>query len=179
MKWNKPVTFCLVVITMALSSCAQNGLQIGNSLTLCCPGNYQSYEVYGIQTENMPIFLRDYVIDEFELAFGELGLERNDQINDLIVTLTYEHVNLNAEQEDIDPFFRSESISEDLRYIAVVDINMRETATGKSVWGGKISRIHTVSPGEYMHEDRARGAFLQTFRNLLESYPSNINYNVM
>ena len=179
MKRIKPATLGLVVLMITLSSCAQYGLQIGNSLTLCCPGNYDSYEAYGIRTENMPIFLQSYVISEFEAAFGELGMERNDQINDLIVTLTYEHVNLDAEQENIDPFFRSESISEELRYIAVVDINMRETATNKPVWGGKISRIHTVSPGEYMHEGRARGAFLQTFRDLLTSYPSNIAYNAM
>ena len=179
MKRIKPATLCLIVFTLTLSSCAQNGLQIGNSLTLCCPGSYQTYEAYRIETKNMPIFLQDYVVSEFEIAFNELGMERNDQINDLVVTLTYEHVNLNAEQEYIDPFFRSESITEDLRYIAVVDINMRETATNKSVWGGKISRIHTVSTGEYMHEGRARGAFLQTFRDLLTSYPSNIAYNVM
>lgn len=179
MKRIKPSALCLVVTMFALSSCAQYGLQIGNSLTLCCPGKYDTYEAYGIKTANMPIFLQSYMIGEFEAAFGELGMERNDQINDLIVTLTYEHVNLNAEQENIDPFFRSESIAEDLRYIAVVDITMRETATNKAVWGGKISRIHTVSPGEYMHEDRARGAFLQTFRDLLTSYPANIAYNAM
>ncbi len=168
-----------IVVLCTLSSCAQYGLQIGNSLTLCCPGDYASYEDYGIRTADMPIFLQSYVISEFEAAFGELGMERNDQINDLIVTLTYEHVNLNAEQENIDPFFRSESITEELRYIAVIDITMRETATNKAVWGGKISRIHTVSPGEYMHEGRARGAFLETFRDLLISYPANIAYNEM
>ncbi len=179
MKRTKLSSLALVAIALTLSSCAQYGLQIGNSLTLCCPGNYASYEAYGVRTENMPIFLQSYVINEFAAAFGELGMERNDQINDLIVTLTYEHVNLDAEQENIDPFFRSESITQDLRYIAVVDITMRETATNKPVWGGKISRIHTVSPGEYMHEGRARGAFLQTFRDLLTSYPTSIAYNVM
>jgi len=75
--------------------------------------------------------------------------------NDLILTLSYEQVNLNPEQEDINPFIRQESIDVELRYIAVIDISMLETRTGEEVWVGQVSRIHTVSPGEYMHEGRA------------------------
>jgi len=99
-------------------------------------------------------------------------MERNDQINDLIVTLSYQHVNLNPEQEDINPFVRQESIDVELRYIAVINISMVETRTGDKVWAGQVSRIHTVSPGEYMHEGRARVAFLETFRDVLRSYPA-------
>ena len=98
-------------------------------------------------------------------------MERNDQVNDLIVTLTYQHVNLDPETEDINPFIRQESIDVELRYIAVVNVSMRETRTGEEVWAGQISRIHTVSPGEYMHEGNARVAFLETFRDLLSNYP--------
>ncbi len=170
----KSVIALSVSILFGLNGCVQNGMQIGNSLTLCCPGNYSEYEDYGVQVVDMPNFLRGYVVDEFDLAFQELGLERNDQINDLVVTLSYEHVNLNPEQQNIDPFFRSESITEELRYIAVIDISMKETSTDKMVWSGKISRIHVVAPGEYMHEERARGAFLQTFRDLLAGYPASI-----
>ncbi|MFM1896518.1 MAG: hypothetical protein RLZZ385_1592 [Pseudomonadota bacterium] len=137
-----------------------------------CPGNYNNYDAYGVEVVDMPLFLRDWVVDMFDSAFQEHGMERNDRINDLIVTLSYRHVNLNAEQQDINPFIRQESIEEELRYIAVVEISMRETATGTPVWSGEISRIHTVSPGEYMHEGPARVAFLETFRDLLSNYPS-------
>ncbi len=161
----------LLLVVLFLTGCVQNGLRIGNTVTLCCPGNYADYEAYGLQTENMPLFLRSWVVEMFDTSFQELGMERNDQINDLLVTLSYQHVNLDPETEDINPFVRQESIAVELRYIAVIDISMRETRTGEDVWAGQLSRIHTVTPGEYMHEGPSRVAFLETFRDLLSNYP--------
>lgn len=167
-KWRTLLLACLLVV----GGCAQSGLRIGNTVTLCCPGNYNNYEEYGVEVVDMPLFLSEWVVDMFDAAFQEKGMARDDRINDLIVTLSYRHVNLDAEQQNINPFIRQESIEVELRYIAVVEVSMRETATGQEVWAGEISRIHTVSPGEYMHEGPARVAFLETFRDLLASYPS-------
>ncbi|NKB34536.1 MAG: hypothetical protein GKR91_15700 [Pseudomonadales bacterium] len=163
--------FVLLGMTLTFVGCAQNSLQIGTNLTLCCPGTYSEYTEYGLSVENMPLFLRDYVVAEFDEAFQEKGLERNDQINDIRVVLSYNHINLNSQQQDVDPFVRVESISVQLDYVARIEIEMIETRSNDVVWGGTISRIHQVIPGEYMHEDRARPAFLQAFRNVLASYP--------
>ena len=162
----------VLALMLVFTGCAQTGLQVGNTVTLCCPGSYTDYEEYRLQTEDMPLFLSDWIEDMFDSAFQELGMQRNDQINDLFVTLSYQHVNLNPAQQDINPFIRQESIDVELRYIAVVNISMRETRTDDEVWAGQISRIHTVSPGEYMHEGRARVAFLETFRDMLRNYPA-------
>ena len=166
------VLLVFVVVFALISACTGSNLRIGNNVTLCCPGDYEKYQSFGVTTEELPLFLRDYVVTEFATAFEEQGLTRNDQINDLIVTLSYRHINLNADQQHIDPFIRQESINVELRYIATIDISITETSTGKKVWGGEISRIHTVSPGEYMHEHRAVVAFRETFRDLLQHYPS-------
>lgn len=165
----KPLALLLMLAMLA--SCAATGPRIGNTLTLCCPGNYANYEDYGVRVENMPLFLRSWVTEMFDSAFQERGMTRNDQINDLVVTLSYRHVNLDPETQDINPFVRQESIDVELRYIAVIEITMRETGSGEEVWAGEISRIHTVSPGEFMHEGPARVAFLETFRDLLADYP--------
>lgn len=162
----------LFFVAVLLASCAQNSLRIGNSVNLCCPGDYASYKSFGIETQDMPLFLRDYVVEEFSGAFQERGLVRNDQINDLRVTLAYRHINLDHEQEDIDPFIRQESIDVQLRYIATIDIIMKETSTNKAVWAGEVHRIHVVSPGEYMHTHRAVAAFRETFHDLLQHYPA-------
>ena len=166
--------FLALCISVLLSSCASNSLQIGTNLTLCCPGNYSEYAEYGVTTSNIPIFLRDYVVAEFDGVLEEKGLVRNDQVNDIRVELNYTHVNLSSEQQDIDPFVLMEAFTEELSYIARIDINIVETASNRPVWGGSISRIHQVTPGEYMHEDRARPAFRQAFRAVLASYPSLI-----
>ena len=171
MNYVKRTRAALLAVMLVFTGCTQTGLRIGNTVTLCCPGSYADYEAYRLQTENMPIFLRNWIVDMFDSSFQERGMERNDQVNDLIVTLSYQHVNLNPETEDVNPFVRQESIDVELRYIAVVNVSMRETRTGEEVWAGQVSRIHTVSPGEYMHEGPARVAFLETFRDLLADYP--------
>ncbi|MCB1649779.1 MAG: hypothetical protein H7A05_10525 [Pseudomonadales bacterium] len=159
---------------LILAACSSNpGMRIGNTVTLCCPGNYAAYNTYAIEDVGLPIFLREYVAEEFDKAFQELGMTRNDARSDLVVNLNYRHVNLNPDQQQIDPFIRMESMNVELDYIANIDITMRERAGGKEVWAGTISRIHSVQPGEYMHEGNARGAFLVTFRDLLSEYPRN------
>jgi hypothetical protein len=176
----KVLALCALLL---LASCAHTGLRIANNVTLCCPGNYPNYEDYALRVDpNMPLFLSSWVVDMFDSAFQELGMQRDDQINDLIVTLSYRHVNLDAEQQDINPFVaqspvgprdvNQEGMTIELRYIAVIEISMRETATGEEVWAGEVSRIHTVAPGEYMHEGNSRAAFLETFRDILRNYPA-------
>ncbi len=169
--------FSLILISAIISGCAQNSLRIGNAVNVCCPGDYANYKTFSVETEELPLFMRDYVVSEFSAALEERGLTRNDQIHDLRVILSYRHVNLNPEQQHIDPFVNQpvidgESINVELRYIATIDITMKETATGKVVWAGEVHRIHTVSPGEYMHTPRAVAAFRETFRDLLQHYPA-------
>ena len=162
----------MVVLATLLSSCAGITSQIGSSPLLCCPGDYQNYTKYGLRTEGLPLFLRDYVVAEFEKAFDEKGLSRNYQAHDIEVVLAYNHINLYSDQEDIDPFIRMESLNVELSYIAQINIEIAATATRKRVWAGAISRIHQVTPGEYMHEERARPEFYKAFARVLENYPA-------
>jgi hypothetical protein len=156
-----------------LSNCSLgDGTQIGTHLKLCCPGNYSQYSEYSLKTQDMPLFLSDYVANEFDIAIQEKGLSRNDQMNDLKIVLRYNHVNLFPAQQDIDPFVRRGSSSIELNYIATLEVEMYESSTAELVWAGSVSRIHSVVPGEYMHEERARAEFQVAFRKLLKAYPS-------
>lgn len=155
-----------------LGACTQTGTRIGHAVNVCCPGNYDRYASYGVRTHELPGFLADYVIAEFDQAFQVKGLERNDRLNDLTVTLSYRHINLNPEQEQIDPFERRVAEDVVLRYAATIVVEMRETEGNRLVWAGQINRIHSVLPGEYMHEERARPAFREAFSAMLESYPT-------
>ncbi|MFT4672864.1 MAG: hypothetical protein ACI945_002208 [Pseudohongiellaceae bacterium] len=120
----------------------------------------------------MPLFLRDYVANEFDIAIQEKGLRRNDQMNDLKIVLRYNHVNLFPAQQDIDPFMRRVSSSVELNYIATLEVKMYQTSTAELVWAGSVSPINSVAPGEYMHEERAGTEFQAPFRKLLKGYSS-------
>ena len=167
-RWKQIVLAGCAII---LVGCAQTGTQIGSNLSICCPGNYSSYTEYGLEVQNMPIFLRDYVTAEFESAFNQKGLSRNDRINDVRVVLRYVQIDLVPGQAEIDPFVRIERLNVELNYIARIEIEILETQSNDVVWAGSVSRIHQVTPGEYMHENRARPYFQQAFQSLLESYP--------
>jgi hypothetical protein len=52
----------IFVLAGLLSSCAGITSQIGSSPLPCCPGDYQNYLEYGLRTEGLPLFLRDYVV---------------------------------------------------------------------------------------------------------------------
>ena len=67
---------------------------------------------------------------------------------------------------------RSRDTIVELSYIAQINIEIAETATRKRVWAGAISRIHQVTPGEDMHEERARPEFYKAFARVLENYPA-------
>ena len=168
---RKKLVLLMAACLMVLGGCTGTSMQIGTTLTLCCPGSYSEYSDYGVEVVNMPLFLRNYVVDEFDAAFQEKGITRDDRINDLRVVLRYNHINLSSDQQEIDPFIRVEAINVELNYIATIEIEIFETSTNRQVWGGSVSRIHQVVPGEYMHEDRARPAFEQAFRTVLASYP--------
>lgn len=173
MNSGKSLKIAVLAALLFLSACAQNGGQIGYSVNLCCPGNYDEYKEYRLETQDLPSFLGDYVIAEFDTVFQEKGLARNDSRNQLRVTLSYRHINLNAEQETIDPFERRLDEDVTLRYVATIVVDIRESSSGEMVWSGQINRIHTVVPGEYMHEDRARPEFSGAFREMLASYPAH------
>jgi hypothetical protein len=161
----------IFVLAGLLSSCAGITSQIGSSPLLCCPGDYQNYSEYGLRTEGLPLFLRDYVLAEFERAFDQKGLSRNDQAHDIEVVLVYNHINFYPDQQNIDPFIRMESLNVELSYIAEINIEIAETVTREKVWAGAISRIHQVAPGEYVHEERASPEFYEAFARVLENYP--------
>lgn len=162
-----------VTLILTLTACTSTGSQIGTSMSLCCPGDYASYDSYGLESKDMPLFLRDYVIEEFDAVFQQKGLEREDHVNDIRIVLSYNHINLNPEQEGIDPFVRVESFTTQLSYIAELKVEIFETRSNDLVWAGSVSRIHQVGPGEYMHEDRARPSFQSAFQRLLSNYPDN------
>lgn len=167
---HKAATVFLIALTLA--ACASSSPQIGTHVTLCCPGNYSEYATYSLDTRDMPLFLQDYMLEEFDSAIREKGLYKADRNSDLEITLSYKHVSLDAEQQNIDPFIRMESINVELRYLAVIEINMVDRRTSQRVWAGEISRFHSVSPGEYMHEGDARPSFREAFLKVLENYPS-------
>ncbi|MGI1679754.1 MAG: DUF4136 domain-containing protein [Cellvibrionaceae bacterium] len=163
-----------LITVLFINGCA-NQSSIGYSTIPCCKNNSSTViegSNYHITTQDMPSFLQEMVSEEFQKAFEEKGFTKKSISSDLTVNLRYQHINLNDDHVDIDPLSRHESMNIELHYIATIIVEIKNTRDGSLLWSGKINRAHRVSPGEYMHGDTARGAFLIAFRNLLKDFPA-------
>ena len=58
-----------------------------------------------------------------------------------------------------------------VRFVALVELDMRHSVTGEQVWSGSMQRVHTVYEGSYMHDEPARDAMYDAFMNLFADYP--------
>jgi|TARA_B100000315_G_scaffold193562_1_gene184099 hypothetical protein len=122
---------------------------------------------------NAPEFLREHIIREFDTAFEEHGLTRNDSESDLRVRFIYKYIRLDAVQGDIDLVSEEEAIESDVHYKEVISIDLFETDTGYHIRGGEISRILSISPLDYGIEERNKNDLLSAFRRFLTAVLSS------
>ncbi len=156
---------CFVVL---VSACTSTGSGITTTTNACCANaDYQSFTVEAV---DIPAFLGPLMVSNFSVAFASHGLQPVQQDGDLQVLLRYEQTDLSESVEHDDFDERIEGGGE-VRFIARMVVDMKDPATGDTVWSGSIQRIHDVSPGEYMHTGRASLALLEAFTLLLEDYP--------
>ena len=58
------------------------------------------------------------------------------------------------------------------KFIAEVDMEMRNTVTRELIWSGSMRRIHNVYEGSYMHDAPARAAMRQALMDIFADYPN-------
>ena len=130
-------------------------------------GTIRSFEV---SAQQIPAFLGPIIVSNFSVALAERGLQPVSSDGDLVVSLRYE-------QSDIESEVLHDSFDEQLaeggetRFNARIVAEFRQRDSSRLLWQGHIQRLHTVSPGEYMHTGRASVALLSAFRDLLQDIP--------
>ncbi|MGH1470595.1 MAG: hypothetical protein ACRBCS_05340 [Cellvibrionaceae bacterium] len=173
-------TIVFMLFFLSLIGCATHSPNIGYSASQCCTkeltvADFTQLSTYAVTTQDIPSFLNDMVLEEFNKAFEEKGFKSIASDADLAVTLTYQHTNLDNRQSHIDPLTPHETMNIELHYIASILVTITKSTQSEDhtiLWTGKINRTHRVSPGEYMHDNNTRGAFLIAFRNLLKEFPN-------
>jgi hypothetical protein len=160
---------CAAGLVWLLAGCAASG-DISHSMEFCCGPPGKPLTSYSLKLVNVPGFLVPYLRDELEAALVAKGLTHVNADPTAFVTLTYSEVYPDPEPLPDDGFADPMLTERSRRFIALVTLNIERADDGAEILRGTLSRMHTVTVGEYMHE-KARAPIREGFDQLLKPLP--------
>lgn len=154
---------------LLLAACASSG-DVSRKVEYCCGPPGAALSSYSLQLIDVPGFLVPYLRDELQAALLAKGLTQVNADPTALVTLTYSEVYPDPEPLPNDGFADPMLSERSRRFIAVVTLDIRRAGDGAELMRGTLSRMHTVSVGEYMHQ-KARVPIRRGFDQLLKALP--------
>jgi hypothetical protein len=161
--------FSAALVVWLVAGCATPG-DVSSTVNYCCGPPGKPVTSYSLKLVNVPGFLVPYLRDELEAALVARGLTHVNADPTAFVTLTYSEIYPDPEELLNDGFGDAMLTQRSRRFIALVTINIQRAGDGAEILRGTLSRMHTVSVGEYMHE-KARGPIREGFDQLLKPLP--------
>jgi hypothetical protein len=153
-----------------LTACASSS-DVSRKLEFCCGPPGTELSSYSVALVGVPGFLVPYLRDELDAALQAKGLAPVAADPTALVTMTYSEIYPDADEPLADDGFADPMLSaRSRRFVAVVTLEIRRASDGAEVLRGTLSRMHTVSVGEYMHQ-RARVTIREGFDGLLKRLP--------
>jgi hypothetical protein len=156
-------------VVCLLAGCATPG-DLSTTVNYCCGPPGKPVTSYSLKLVNVPGFLVPYLRDEFEAALVAKGLTHVNADPTAFVTLTYSEIYPDPEGLPDDGFMDPMLTARSRRFIALVTVDILRAADDAEILRGTLSRMHTVSVGEYMHE-KARVPIREGFNKLLKPLP--------
>lgn len=158
--------FVLLVVLCACSSTANIDVDVNE------PVQRLRVDSYSVRLEGMPGFLEPFFRDELVAALAARGATQAPANGDAEFVLRYEQTPLGPERPNAAIGDRNDALGdrnerqEPARFVARVDLSLRLRGDPNTTHLGSLSRVHTVTTGEYMHQ-RARLQIRQGFERLL------------
>ncbi|MFT7686237.1 MAG: hypothetical protein ACI9FB_001582 [Candidatus Azotimanducaceae bacterium] len=168
---QKKIVLMLIAL-LTLSGCVSDVSNIDGNVTYCCAD--EKYKTFVVNSKDIPNFLVSTMMSNFERAMEDRGFQSTDENADLQIELRFEQDNLSQIRES-DDFDERLGSGEGLRFIARVVVDIRSDNEDRVIWSGYIQRVHNVSPGEYMHTGKASNALLNSFAEILKSFPQKVD----
>lgn len=143
------VTCALLFLTACLGR--SNSVDAEQSLSNLMPPPAS----YDIKQVDVPNFMTDMIEVSLHAAMQTLGYtHRRVDPADLYIYASYEQVDFANNAPVRDAMAESGSMVEPQQFIARVNIVVLD-AMDEILWQGRVQRLHTVGPGEYMHRGHA------------------------
>jgi len=162
-------SLCAVIVVLLLAGCvSESGLS--HKVDYCCGAPGKALTSYSLKLVNVPGFLVPYLSDELEAALVAKGLTHVNADPSALVTLTYSEIYPDPEPLPQDGFSDPMLSERSRRFIALVTLDIQRADDGAEILRGTLSRMHTVTVGEYMHQ-KARVPIREGFDQLLKPLP--------
>ena len=188
--WVRFAGFACLPLVLSVG-CSSVETEVAVETGVCCQldaATLRRYRSYAIDSSGVPKFLRPYFAEELAAVLRDKGLVEEEPAQLTIVlqfergaldgaspiTVTVdpgEQVQTPRPRADSDAFQQSMGSETPGRFMARVVMEMRAADSDEIVWSGVLTRVHTVSTGDYMHE-RARVSIHLAFQRLLKDFPS-------
>jgi len=145
---------------------------IATDVTYCCEPSTQGIHTYRVEFEDMPEFLKPMLRDEASIVLSGRGLEYTEGDAHAILLMAFVNKPLTAEEAEQYEAWGTIAPGGEARFIAEVDVRMKNSVTGELIWAGTMGRVHNVSEGSYMHDAPARSAMRNAFLEIFAEYPN-------
>lgn len=123
----------------------------------------------------MPEFLKPMLRDEASIVFEAKGLEYTEGDADAVLVMTYVNRTLEAGDAAGDEAWETIAPGGGVRFIAEVQLELTDVASGEKFWSATMGRVHNVYEGSYMHDAPARTAMRNAFLAMLSDFPTRIS----
>lgn len=170
--WTNPLSLPSLIAILLLTACG-NLPPISTTVDYCCQALIPDLKTFRIEFEGMPEFLKPMLRDEAAIVLHTKGIDYTEGDAHAVLRMSYAHNLMPPDTLAKAPDGFSESLSPGgaTRFMAEVQIQLRNTVSGELVWSGNMVRSHYVEMGSYMHDTMARSAMRDAFMALFADYP--------
>ncbi len=144
---------------------------ISTDVTYCCRPAAELVHSFRVEFEDTPEFLKPMLRDEASIVLASKGLDYTEGDADAVLTFTYIDTPIATDETDRDKAGESDAPGVGTRFLAKVQVELKNSVTGELISSGSVSRTHNVTVGSYMHETPARQAMRKAFVELFSDYP--------
>ena len=165
--------FLAVLCCIGVSSCASLPT-VSTNTSYCCEPAAEQVQTYRIEFEDMPEFLKPMLRDEVSHVLHAKDLEYTEGQAHAVLKMAYVDKTYEGPDTRRDEAWETTAPAGGMRFIAEVQMELRNTVTNELIWAGSMSRVHNVYEGSYMHEEPARAAMRRAFTELFAGLPDPV-----
>ena len=148
--------------------------QIATDTSYCCLPAAEQVYTYRVEFEDMPEFLKPMLRDEASNVLHTKNLRYTEGTAHAVLSMTYVDRTYGGPESGRDEAWETTAPGGGMRFIAEVQMELRNTVSNELIWAGSMSRLHNVYEGSYMHEAPARAAMRGAFTELFSEFPDPV-----
>lgn len=171
--FRKSVSVSLALIACSMLASCGSLPSVATNVDYCCQTGTEGVKTFRVQFEDMPEFLKPMLRDEASIVLGAKGLEYTEGDAHAVLVMTFINRTMESIDEARDEGWETIAPGGGVRFIAEVQLEMKEIVSGDLMLSGTMGRVHNVYEGSYMHDAPARTAMRNAFLTIFEDYPNS------